>query len=52
MLCGRFICTLNIPTLRAGGIVDGRFVFSIDNLKKFVEEKRPSLKNKHYNIRF
>lgn len=45
MLNGRFVCTLKYRFCPL-------FLITEEELAKFVEEKRPSLKGKNYNIAF
>ena len=45
MLHGRFVCTLVYMFCPL-------FLIELDELTKFIEEKRPSLKGKDYNIAF
>lgn len=54
MIDGRFVCQLRythrgFPTL-VGGVV--KEVHDADNLRQFVEQQRPSLRDKKYTIAF
>ena len=45
MLNGRFVCTLKYKFCPL-------FPIELDDLKKFIESKRPSLRGKNYRIAF
>lgn len=45
MLNGRFICTLAMPYCPL-------FPIEVDEIKSFVESKRPTLKGKPFNVLF
>ena len=52
MLRGRFVCTLRLPLYMADSYENGKYIVSEQTLKRFVENKRPTLKGKPYNICF
>lgn len=45
MLNGRFVCTLKYEYCQL-------FPIELDDLKKFILKKRPTLRGKHYRIMF
>ena len=52
MLKGRFACTMRMPITFdvVEEYVNDKPVVLCDTISKYVENKRPSLKGKHYNI--
>ena len=54
MISGRFICQLRYPGKPFPSVVGGVVmpVYDGDDIKRFVEEKRPSLIGKGYHIEF
>lgn len=54
MLHGRFVCQLKYKGRPFPSVVGGVIlpVYDGDDIKRFVEEKRPSLKGKGYRIEF
>lgn len=54
MLDGRFICQLRYDRNGEMRRIDGKVVemHNEDDIKAFVEEKRPTLKGKNFNICF
>jgi len=54
MLGGRFVCQLKYTKRGLPKMIDGKIIECHDpgDLKRFVEEKRPSLKGKDYQIAF
>lgn len=51
---GRFVCTMRVPlTFDLISGYDGeKPIVNMDRLKKYVEDRRPSLKYRKYNICF
>lgn len=53
MLKGRFVATMKMPLYMADGIdTDGKFVFTEETISRYVLSKRPTLKDKPFNICF
>ena len=54
MISGRFVCQLRYTGKPFPSVVGGVImpVYDGDDIKRFVEEKRPSLKGKGYQIEF
>ncbi|MGM9695023.1 MAG: hypothetical protein ACI3YC_08460 [Alloprevotella sp.] len=52
MLEDKYLCTMVMPSILADDIRDGQPIFNMETFSRFVESRRPSLKNKPYRIAF
>lgn len=52
MMGDKYICTMVMPFMLADDFRDGHPIFNLETFSRFVESRRPSLKNKPYRIAF